>query len=354
MKKNKDEVSWAKYRESGVRTCDSKELEGMEFSMVPVVDIYPAILNRPVTLDGAFLESVRLHGVCQPLHCEPPDSAGMYRIIAGERRWRAACEAGHDVVPVLVVQGTEQGRRLLQLTENIMREELHPLDAGLQIMGWMDAEGVNCKQVAAVLGVSKSWVEQRVRVASSISGTVLEMGFRQGVFCLRVAVALHGLPRECWSHCLRDLEEWCEINGTDSVPQTVGLRLVGDYRQPGEGDVVDLAVPRVGKTDLEQVRSPAVPEVPEDAGGFEWELEGLEEGTKGTDGTEVTPDREEDGWEGVVSDLRDMYSSIEDIDAGECLTVEVLDRGTMVLPAWILRTMVSHGLQVVTMERGDG
>lgn len=69
-------------------------------------------------------QSVQQDGILHPLLVLPANSQGLYRIIAGERRWRAAKQAGLPRVPAFVLQRDELGRRRIQLVENLQRVDL--------------------------------------------------------------------------------------------------------------------------------------------------------------------------------------------------------------------------------------
>jgi ParB family chromosome partitioning protein len=68
--------------------------------------------------------SIRQDGVLHPLLVLPANDHGIYQIIAGERRWRAAVEAGLRRVPAFVLKRDDVGRRRVQLVENLQRVDL--------------------------------------------------------------------------------------------------------------------------------------------------------------------------------------------------------------------------------------
>jgi len=68
--------------------------------------------------------SIRQDGVLHPLLVQPADERGIYRIIAGERRWRAAQEAALRRLPAFVLNRDDVGRRRVQLVENLQRVDL--------------------------------------------------------------------------------------------------------------------------------------------------------------------------------------------------------------------------------------
>ena len=83
-------------------------------------------LNEEDLLDLA--NSIREHGILQPLILTQDEQGSAYTLIAGERRWRAAQLAGLDAVPAIIRQASNQQRLELALIENIQRSDLAPLE----------------------------------------------------------------------------------------------------------------------------------------------------------------------------------------------------------------------------------
>ena len=77
----------------------------------------------------ALADSIAVYGVLQPIIVrENTDFEGMYEIIAGERRWRAAKMAGLSEIPAVVFDGDELKAAQVALIENIQREDLNPVE----------------------------------------------------------------------------------------------------------------------------------------------------------------------------------------------------------------------------------
>jgi len=117
-------------------------------------------------------ESIRLHGVLEPVIVRAipltlfEGSGRQYELIAGERRWRAVLLAGLAAVPALVLPETTSDQTALELaiTENLQREDLHPLDEAAAF-GRMQAElGYSYAQIAERLGTSRGYVQNRLRL----------------------------------------------------------------------------------------------------------------------------------------------------------------------------------------------
>jgi ParB family chromosome partitioning protein len=107
--------------------------------------------------------SIKRHGVIQPLVVEA-DGAGAYRIVAGERRWRAAKVAGLAEVPVIVKEYGREKRLEVALVENVQREDLNPIDEAEAYRQLMEATGLTQDQVAERVGKSRSTVANALRL----------------------------------------------------------------------------------------------------------------------------------------------------------------------------------------------
>ncbi len=108
-------------------------------------------------------ESIKQHGIIQPLVVTPLDT-GNYQIIAGERRWRAAGLAGLHEVPVIVRDSSEQERLELAIVENLQREDLNPIEEARAFEGLMDLAGYTHEQLATRLGKDRSTVSNALRL----------------------------------------------------------------------------------------------------------------------------------------------------------------------------------------------
>lgn len=93
-------------------------------------------------------DSISQHGVISPLVVTRIDD-GRYRIIAGERRWRASKLAGLETVPVVVKEYTDEEISEISLVENLQRKDLNPLEEAFGYKRLMDVYGLTQEQVAA-------------------------------------------------------------------------------------------------------------------------------------------------------------------------------------------------------------
>ena len=109
--------------------------------------------------------SIREHGVIQPLIvAERPDQPQRFWLIAGERRWRAARQAGLPVVPAVVREASSQQLLELALVENLQRDDLSPLEEAAAFTTLIDQFSLTQAQVAYRVGKSRSAVANAVRL----------------------------------------------------------------------------------------------------------------------------------------------------------------------------------------------
>ena len=93
-----------------------------------------------------------------------PRSAGGYELIAGERRWRAAREAGLETLPALVRETDDRETLLLSLVENVAREDLSPVEEARAYAVLVDEFELSLGEVAERVGRSKPGVSNRLRL----------------------------------------------------------------------------------------------------------------------------------------------------------------------------------------------
>jgi ParB family chromosome partitioning protein len=107
--------------------------------------------------------SLRTQGVLQPVVVRPRPAGG-YELIAGERRWRAAREAGLQTLPALVRETDDRDTLLLALVENVAREDLSPVEEARAYAVLVDEFGLSLGDVAERVGRSKAGVSNRLRL----------------------------------------------------------------------------------------------------------------------------------------------------------------------------------------------
>src|SRR5438552_6369137 len=112
---------------------------------------------------AGLADSIRAQGVVQPVLVRPR-AAGGFELIAGERRWRAAREAGVATVPAVVREADDRDSILLALVENVAREQLSAVEEARAYAVLIDEFDLGLGQVAERVGRSKSSVSNRLRL----------------------------------------------------------------------------------------------------------------------------------------------------------------------------------------------
>ena len=108
-------------------------------------------------------ESIKQHGVLQPLLVRPLPSGG-YQLVAGERRWRASRMAKLREVPVVVKELTDTETMEIAIIENLQREDLNPIEEAEGLQALIDKCGFTQEEVAASVGKSRSAIANSLRL----------------------------------------------------------------------------------------------------------------------------------------------------------------------------------------------
>jgi len=165
---------------------------------------------------GELAESIRLHGVLQPLLVRR--LADGYELIAGERRWRAARLAGLNTVPAVVRGDAGNDEQLvLGLIENLQRTDLDPIEEARGLSRLIEDFGLTHEDVAQRLGKHRVSVTQSMRllagcaaVQSSVASGVITAGHARALIALESQAAQeHGLKVVIARHLsVRQTENW--------------------------------------------------------------------------------------------------------------------------------------------------
>jgi len=112
---------------------------------------------------SALADSIRSQGLVQPVVVRPREAGG-FELIAGERRWRAAREAGLPTVPALVRDADDRETLLLGLVENVAREELSAVEEARAYALLLDEFELSLGDLAERVGKAKPTVSNRLRL----------------------------------------------------------------------------------------------------------------------------------------------------------------------------------------------
>ena len=198
----------------------SREGEALVPQMIAVDQIRPSHQQVRTRFDaeplGELAESIRLHGVLQPLLVRRLNDG--YELIAGERRWRAARLAGLTAVPAVVRSDASNDDQLvLGLIENLQRADLDPIEEARGLRRLTEEFGLTHEEVAQRIGKHRVSVTQSLRllgscpaVQSAVGSGVITAGHARALVALEgQATQEHGLKVVIARHLsVRQAENW--------------------------------------------------------------------------------------------------------------------------------------------------
>jgi len=166
----------------------------------------------------ALAKSIEEKGIIQPIIVSVKNKDGFYMIIAGERRYRAALEAGLKTLPCIIRQETDANIVILQLLENDQRENVSPLEESEAISQLIDQMAISKAQIAKELGRDPSWVSIRLGLKKASDGikALIQEGIIEDIRTL---------------HELRMFEESDPIKAQALITRMRNNTVTGSYRQ---------------------------------------------------------------------------------------------------------------------------
>jgi ParB family chromosome partitioning protein len=190
--------------------------------------------QRPddVRLDE-LAQSIKTNGVIQPIVVHKV--AGGYRIIAGERRWRAAQRAGLTRVPVYIKEvapGKEAQLLEMALIENIQREDLNPIDEAAAYEKLSTEFKMTQEEIAAAVGKDRSSVANHLRllklpqeVRAEVAGGRLSMGHARALLAVSDDAAQRQVARQVIAQNL-------SVRETEALVKRPGTPALGERKPP--------------------------------------------------------------------------------------------------------------------------
>lgn len=112
-------------------------------------------------------QSIRTHGIMQPLVVTGADAEGVYTLIAGERRWRAATLAGLESVPIVVLEASPQAMLELAIIENVVRADLSPMEEAHAYRKLIEDFHLTQGEVADRVGKSRVAITNTLRLLNA-------------------------------------------------------------------------------------------------------------------------------------------------------------------------------------------
>jgi ParB family chromosome partitioning protein len=195
---------------------------------IPVTGIRPNPRQPRTNFDPGELDeltaSIQEHGIIQPLIVSSGSSPEEYILIAGERRWLAAKEAGLRVVPAILRETNDQDRLELSLIENIQRSDLGPLEKAEAYRQLVEEFGIPHEEIGKRVGKSRVTITNTLRLLDLPAG--IQNAITAGIISEGHARALLSLPSSQGQIAALQTIQEKELN----VRQTEELvrRLVGE------------------------------------------------------------------------------------------------------------------------------
>jgi len=175
--------------------ADNSTETGKDLLEISLAEIEPDRQQPRRSFDEEALaeltDSIREHGVLQPILLRPQPSGG-YRIVAGERRFRAAHAAGLTSVPAIIRDFSAQQALEAALVENLQREDLNPIEEAMGYQNLIELSGITQEEVAKRVGKSRPVVANSLRLLS-LPHHALEL-LRTGAITTGHAKALLSMP----------------------------------------------------------------------------------------------------------------------------------------------------------------
>jgi ParB family chromosome partitioning protein len=173
-------------------------LKEERFAEIEIDEIRPNPFQPRMRFDDESIDelanSIRESGVVQPVVVTPEEDH--YKIIVGERRWRAAQKAGLRKIPVLIRNIPKEKQLEISLIENIHREELNPLEIAQAFDRLIGEQGYTQQQVAERVGKDRTSVANYIRllklpseIQEHINSGAISMGHARALLALEEASA---------------------------------------------------------------------------------------------------------------------------------------------------------------------
>jgi ParB family transcriptional regulator, chromosome partitioning protein len=211
-----------------------------ELAQLPVDLIHPNPRQPRKRFDheatAGLADSIRTQGVITPLLVRPRPEGG-YELIAGERRWRAAREAGVTTLPALVREAADRDALLLGLVENVAREELSPVEEARAYAVLMDEFGLSLSDVSERVGHSKPAISNRMRLLE-LSADILAM-LERGELSEGHARAVLAVPDNDGRRRLarRIVSQGLSVRAAEREARWAGARTKRRRRAPADPDL---------------------------------------------------------------------------------------------------------------------
>lgn len=199
--------------------------DGKNVVMLRTIDIEPNSAQPRKTFDMEKLEalsdSIKEHGVVQPI-LVTPTSVGTYKIVAGERRWRASKLAGIKEMPCIIREFDNKEVMELALVENLQREDLNPIEEAEGYKQLMDTFNLTQEEIGIRVGKSRSAVANSLRLnnlCDEIKKMVIDGRLSQGHARTLIPIESEELQLQL---AQRVIKEGLNVRQTEALAASIG------------------------------------------------------------------------------------------------------------------------------------
>lgn len=142
---------------------ESKDIKTLRMSEIEPNKSQPRTVFDEDNIKG-LADSIKEHGLIQPIVVRPLPNGLTYQIIAGERRWRACKLLKMEEVPVIIRETDELEAAELAIVENVQRADLNPVEEAMAYRTLMDKYGMTQDRLSEVMGKSRSYIANMTRL----------------------------------------------------------------------------------------------------------------------------------------------------------------------------------------------
>ena len=213
-----------------------QQVAGAHFAEIPVGSITPNAVQPRTHFDeealAELVHSIREVGLLQPIVVRPLGGE-RYELIMGERRWRAAQEAGLTAIPAIVRETGDDDMLRDALLENLHRQQLNPLEEAAAYAQLLADFGATHEELAARIGRSRPQISNTLRllnlppaVQRRVAAGVLSAGHARAILGLSTAEAQEAMAQRVVAEGLsvRTVEEAVSVASGDAPPGPRGRR----------------------------------------------------------------------------------------------------------------------------------
>jgi len=235
-----------------------------ELQDIAIASLKPGIYQPRKDMSPEALEelsaSIQSQGIIQPIVVRPLNTGG-YEIIAGERRWRAARQAGLKQVPCLIKPVDDRAAIAMALIENIQREDLNAIEEAQALERLQDEFKLTHQQVADVIGKSRTTVSNLLRLnqlADAVKRLVetkqLDMGHARALLMLegeqQEEIAERVAKKQLTVRQTEQLVKKCLSDTTEekNVPEDVEIQQISQKLSENLGAKVSIVRSKNGKS----------------------------------------------------------------------------------------------------------